>query len=42
MIIFSDFSFFFLGNCYGALFQGVDPGEEDDEEFEFDVGFDVF
>ena len=42
MIIFSDF-YFFLGNCYGALFQGVDPGDEDDDdEFEFDVGFDVF
>ena len=21
-----------LGKCYGALFQGVDPGEEDDDD----------
>ena len=24
-----------LGNCFGALFQGVDPGGEEDIEFQF-------
>ena len=27
---------FVLGNCYGALFQGLDPGEEDDEDADED------
>ena len=32
----SPISIFVPGDCYGALFQGVDPGEEDDDdEFEF-------
>ena len=32
----SSISIFVPGDCYGALFQGVDPGEEDDDdEFEF-------
>ena len=32
--VLNDFSV--LGNCYGALFQGLDPGEEDDEDEEED------